>query len=109
VSNQAPACPGCGHQLKPPAVPAAPAPISISIDQAMVRVPKSRAVYIILGLFLGGLGVHNFYIGRVATGLIQLLITLLLGWLFVPLFIVGFWVIIEVIAVNADAEGHRLR
>lgn len=25
--------------------------------------PKSRLAYILMGLFLGGLGVHNFYAG----------------------------------------------
>jgi TM2 domain-containing membrane protein YozV len=68
--------------------------------------PKSRISYILLGIFFGGLGVHNFYAGRVGAGIGQLLITLLLGWLVVPLFIVGIWVLIELIAVTRDGMGR---
>ena len=37
---------------------------------------KSRGVYIILGLFFGCLGIHNFYAGRNGVGVAQLLITI---------------------------------
>lgn len=36
------------------------------------RPPKQRWVYIVLCLFLGGLGVHNFYRGRVTAGFFQM-------------------------------------
>lgn len=68
-------------------------------------VPKSRVVYVLLGLFLGGFGIHNFYSGHTSTAVIQLLITLLAGWLLIPLFIVGIWALIEVCTVTADAQG----
>lgn len=35
---------------------------------------KSRAVFILLGLFFGGLGIHNFYIGRTVRGLCEALV-----------------------------------
>jgi TM2 domain-containing membrane protein YozV len=67
---------------------------------------KKRAVYIILGLFLGGWGVHNFYAGYVGRGIAQLLIVLLAGWRFYPLaLIVGAWVLIEICTVTQDAKG----
>jgi hypothetical protein len=37
----------------------------------------SRGVYIILGLFLGPLGVHNFYAGRYSAGVLQLMLSAL--------------------------------
>lgn len=66
---------------------------------------KSRAAYIVLALIFGLLGVHNFYAGRSGAGIIQLLLTLLGGWLAFPLVIVAIWVIIEIIVVNTDGRG----
>lgn len=73
--------------------------------QLAVSSNKSRTSYILLGLFLGSLGVHNFYAGYAGRGVAQLLITLFLGWLILPLFFIGLWVIIEVITVKTDARG----
>ena len=70
-------------------------------------VPKSRLVYILLALFLGALGIHNFYAGFGGRGAVQLLITLLLGWCGIGFIIVGIWVLIEIFVVNTDARGVR--
>ena len=68
--------------------------------------PKcTRAVYIILGVFLGLFGVHNFVAGRTDKAVPQLLITLLTGWLIIPLLAVKIWVIIEVCTVTTDGNG----
>jgi TM2 domain-containing membrane protein YozV len=72
------------------------------------RATKSRGVYIILGLFFGLLGFHNFYAGYNGRGAAQLIITLLLGWLFIGIVISGLWSLIEVCAVTKDAEGNRM-
>ncbi len=71
----------------------------------IARPPKSRVSYILLGFFLGGLGVHNFYAGYSGRGVAQLLITLFIGWLIIPLFFIWVWVIIEIIVVKTDALG----
>ena len=34
---------------------------------------KSRTVAVLLALFLGGIGAHKFYLGKVGTGLLYLL------------------------------------
>ncbi|MBI3650584.1 MAG: NINE protein [Acidobacteria bacterium] len=85
----------------------------VNQNQAMYSGPmwssKSRAAYIILGLFFGCFGVHNFYAGYAGKGVAQLLITVFLGWVFgIGIFITGFWALIEVIAINTDANGLRM-
>ena len=66
---------------------------------------KERIVYILLGIFLGGFGIHNFYAGYTGKGVAQLLITLFLFWLVIPLLAVFVWVLIEIITVTKDANG----
>ena len=56
---------------------------------------KPRVAYILLGLFLGCLGIHNFFAGFAGKGVAQLLITILTGWLIVPLVAVWIWVVVE--------------
>lgn len=68
-------------------------------------IPKSRVMYIVLGLLLGLLGIHNFYAGYTTRAVIQLLISIFTGWLVIPLVGVAIWVLIEVITVQEDAQG----
>ena len=49
MSNNALACPKCGEPTKN----------AVQLNRA-----KSRVVYCLLAFFFGGLGVHNFYVGR---------------------------------------------
>ena len=74
-----------------------------------VSCPKERITYILLGIFLGGLGIHNFYAGYSGRGISQLLISLLIGWLVLPLVAVWIWVIIEVCTVDKDADGNPFK
>jgi len=71
-------------------------------------VARARVAYVLLGLFLGGLGIHNFYAGYHGRAVAQLVITLLLGWLFIGLLITGLWALIEIITVDTDAAGVRM-
>lgn len=84
----------------------------MNLVPSVARIQKQarcqRVVYILLGLFLGALGVHNFVAGYHGRGLAQLLITLLTGWLLIPLLFVTIWVIIEIITTTRDADGVRM-
>jgi TM2 domain-containing membrane protein YozV len=66
---------------------------------------KSRIAYILLGVFLGALGIHNFYAGYSNKAIAQLLISLLTGWLIVPLIGVWIWVLVEICTVTTDSKG----
>ena len=73
---------------------------------------KSKIAAGLLGIFLGSLGVHNFYLGYTGKAVAQLLITLLsCGFLAV---ISEVWGLIEGImiltgSVNTDAQGNPLK
>jgi len=68
--------------------------------------PKTRVIFVLLGIFLGALGVHNFYAGYVKKGAIQLCVTLLTC--FYGAIISWPWAIIEICMVNKDADGTEL-
>jgi TM2 domain-containing membrane protein YozV/ribosomal protein L40E len=67
---------------------------------------KDRTIYVVLGLFLGGLGVHNFYSGHTGRGLAKLLMTIFLFWTIAVPVGVLIWTIIELITTTEDAEGN---
>ena len=77
---------------------------------------KSKMVAGLLGIFLGWLGIHNFYLGYNTKGLIQLLVSLIGGVLScgVATFAISVWGIIEGImiftgSINTDANGNPLK
>ena len=72
---------------------------------AVAGIPKKRSTYILLAVFLGGLGIHNFYAGYTGRGLAQLLILIFTGWLIVPALAVGIWVLVEICSVTRDAQN----
>lgn len=70
---------------------------------------RSRTAYIMLGLFLGMLGIHNFYAGYTGRGLAQLLLNLLLFWTIVVPIGVAVWVIVEICTTLQDADGMAFK
>lgn len=71
---------------------------------------RSRSVYVLLAVFLGGLGVHNFYAGHTGRAFAQLALTVGVSWLFFPvLFAVLLWALIEAFIELKDGQGRPLR
>lgn len=94
--------------IAPPPQPAstfpatAPAPLSHYVPAPQA---KTRVVFVLLGLFLGAFGIHNFYAGYVQKATVQLCITLLtLGY---GAAISWPWAIVEVCVVSKDGEGTQ--
>ncbi len=78
--------------------------------EAVISTPaKSRVAYILLGFFLGFLGVHNFYAGYIGRGIAQLLISLATCWLFLPLIGVWIWALVEIFTVKKDVQRIPMR
>lgn len=113
VPNGVTRCPSCGAtvrviELLPGIVQKQPSPQSYTAQQLPQGAEtQSRVIYVILGIFLGVLGIHNFYAGRTYCGLAQLLTTLLLGWLVIPILGMWIWTIVEICTVKCDGDGLR--
>lgn len=63
----------------------------------------NKVVYCLLAFFLGGIGVHKFYAGKIGTGILYLLFC----WTFIPGFIAFIEFIIG-ICKKSDANGNIL-
>lgn len=86
----------------PPAQPyASPQPM-IYVHQ------KSKLAAGLLGIFLGCFGAHNFYLGNYGKAIAQLLLTLLLGWVFgIGAIAAGIWGLVEAILILSSFYGSR--
>ena len=94
ISAQAEICPKCGvRQMAPPAQP--------SLFAATTANGKSKVAAALFALFLGGLGIHKFYLGRVGWGVLYLCFC----WTIIP----GLVAFIEGILylVMSDEEFNR--
>jgi TM2 domain-containing membrane protein YozV len=95
-----------------------PPPSPYSAPQAVNQNAKDRVIYVLLAIFLGELGIHNFFAGYTNRAVWQLvaciviipiaaIITCGLGLLlYFPLKI---WAIIEACTVTQDANGVRFK
>jgi TM2 domain-containing membrane protein YozV len=75
--------------------------------------PKSKLVAGLLGIFVGGLGIHNFYLGYTNRGVTQLLLATVGYLIIIGPFIASVWGLIEGIQIltgstNTDANGNKL-
>jgi len=76
ISSLAPTCPNCG------------APTGVKNEPANAS-PRSRLAALLLCWFFGVFGVHRFYVGKIGTGILQILT---LGGLFI-------WTIVDFIMI----------
>lgn len=102
--SQAAAAPATASPVAPPASAYPQAQPPYMTPAAMYgQAQKSRTTYILLGIFLGGLGIHNFYAGYTGKAVGQLCLTVLtLGYLALISWI---WAIIEICIVTKDSTG----
>ena len=100
VAKEADVCPTCGTNLK-----------------RGVGAPKSKLVAGLLGIFLGVFGIHRFYLGYTTIGLVQLLVSVILGIFTcgISTALVSLWGFVEGIlilcgtVITTDAGGNELQ
>src|SRR5450755_3986468 len=78
-------------------------PLSLAEAYASYHPPKSRVTFVLLGIFLGALGVHNFYAGYIRKAVFQLCLTLFTC--FYGSIVSWIWAVAEVCIVKQDNEG----
>lgn len=97
-------CPNCGN----PTVPGAAVCTSCGCALNIVTADsKSKMTAGLLGIFLGGLGIHNFYLGYTGKAIAQIVLSLCFG-------AGAVWGLIEGILIlcgkiNKDAKGNPLK
>ena len=75
--------------------------------------PKSRITAGILALFLGGLGIHRFYLGRTGSGVAMLLllilgaVTLPIGVGLILLLALGIWMLADLFLIPGMVNQQR--
>ena len=67
-------CPNCGEQTVPGA--AVCVKCGVALSQPIQGEQKSKIVAGILGIFLGGLGIHNFYLGFTGRAILQIVLSI---------------------------------
>ena len=97
-------CASCGSPVAP--TQAVCIRCGMSLNKQYYGPPKSKTTFILLGIFLGGIGAHNFYAGYNNKAIIQLLVSLLTG--FIGSIFISIWAIIEVCTVTVDANGQPM-
>lgn len=86
------------------------------INSAINPGEKSRVIAVILGIFFGSYGIHNFYLGYKNRGIIQFLLSFFTFLFSLPLigFFVFIWGITETIlilirVIDKDGYGNSIR
>lgn len=108
-------CPNCGQATMPGANACTSCGVLLA-QPVPAGEQKSKVAAGLLGIFLGGLGVHNFYLGNTSRGLIQVLVCLIGGIVTCGLAAAAMeiWGLVEGImiltgSINTDAKGVPLK
>jgi TM2 domain-containing membrane protein YozV len=97
-------CRGCAKEIHETAVscPHCGATQGTSVQQPYSATDKRLLPAVLLCLFVGVLGVHRFYVGKIGTGILQLLTFGLFGiWTLIDL-------IILVMGNFTDKQGNKI-
>lgn len=99
-------CPNCGNETDPNAAVCTKCGVALSAPVPAGE-QKSKMTAGLLGIFLGGLGIHNFYLGYTGKAIAQIVLSLCFG-------IGAIWGLVEGImiltgSIKTDANGVPLK
>lgn len=100
-------CPNCGQTVQPGAAVCTACGCALTAAAPAAGGGKSKLVAGLLGIFLGGWGIHNFYLGNIKKGVLQIVVSLVtcgLGALWG--FIEGIMILCG--KISTDANGAPL-
>lgn len=111
-------CPNCGQPTPPNSAVCLNCGVALGANGAMGD--KSKIVAGLLGIFLGWLGIHNFYLGYTKKAVIQLvcsIVGMILSCVVIGAFVVlgmEIWGLVEGIQIlmgkiDRDADGRLLK
>lgn len=98
-------CPCCGTAVRSTAQIPVVSSQTVYPQRNSNASPKSRTVAALLAFFLGCLGIHRFYVGKVGTGILQIFLTCCfgIGWI---------WALIDFIIILCgnfrDKDGRLI-
>ena len=103
-------CSNCGKEINPGAVICTNCGASVKAAKAVASggEQKSKLTAVLLAFFLGGIGVHDFYLGYNKYGVIKIVLTCCTG------VGGGIWALVDFIrlltgSLNTDANGVELK
>ena len=103
-------CANCGSEINPGAVICTNcgAATKTTVNANVGGEQKSKLVAVLLAFFLGGFGIHDFYLGYNKNGIIKIVLTVCTG------FGGGVWALIDFIrlltgSISTDANGVELK
>lgn len=104
VEDNASFCPHCGKSVKvePASYESAPTQPVQPVQTARPVEQKSKLAAGLLGILLGGLGIHNFYLGYTKKAVAQLLISVCGSCLIVGPLAAWIWGLVEGIMILCD-------
>ena len=99
-------CKECGKEINDKASVCVHCGVAVSSPASGAEAGKSGLAYILLGVFLGSLGIHNFYAGYTNKAVAQLVLGLC-GFLTCGISSLAayIWAIVEICTVKQDANG----
>ena len=106
VGNGANFCANCGASVVPGAAVCTQCGAPI-MQPVPVGEQKSKLTAGLLGIFLGGLGIHNFYLGFTGKAIAQIFLSLCFGIGSIWGFIEGIMILCG--SINTDAKGIPLK